>query len=193
LGKESFLTSVKSAISVSFCSYGQRGPSDWEGNPFIVEAVLAIANRVADSDVPVLYRFANKVPLLYDASEDVFSKVLRKIDWSRYYASGGHQIHLFVHLSSTRIPYRAAGKQSIAYVPEIEAEALTLLRGLARDLAKSTKGLGCQIRNRKRMQEFAKSFRLIAKYGASLAQTDVPPTERLIAGLFGVNDDDGSD
>lgn len=189
VGGDLFLTSVKSMFDVSFCSYGRRGPSEWEGNPFVVEGVLAIGEQFAESEIPLLYRFANKVPLLYDASEDVFTKVLRKIDWSRYYVRGIKPVCVFMHLCSTRIPYKAAGKQSIALVPEIEAEALALLKGLARDLGKSTKALGHPGRNKKKMQEFAKSFRLIAKFGASLAETEVPPAERLIEGLFeGSND-----
>jgi DNA topoisomerase-6 subunit B len=190
LGRESFLASVKSMFPLSFCTYGQRGPSEWEGNPFIIEGVLAIGSHCAESDIPLLYRFANRVPLLYDASDDVFMKVLRKIDWSRYYSRSLHQAYVFVHLSSTRIPYRAAGKQSIALVPEIETEALALLKGVVRDLSKSTKELGHQSRNTKKMQEFAKSFRLIAKFGASLAGTDIPPTDSLIANLFEVSGDD---
>jgi len=185
----SFLKSVKSVFDVSFCSYSRRGPSEWEGNPFIVEGVLAVSHQFPESDVPMLYRFANKVPLLYDASEDVFTKILRKIDWSRYYARDLQQVSIFVHLCSTRIPYRAAGKQSIAVVPEIEAEALSLLKDLARDLGRSTRELGHPVRDTKRMHEFAKSFRLVAKFGASLAGTDVPSTDRLVAGLFEVKED----
>ena len=189
LGEESFLTSVKSVFDVSFSAYGRRGPSEWEGNPFIVEGVLAVSHEFQESDLPTLYRFANRVPLLYDASEDVFTKVLRKIDWSRYYIHSIQPISIFAHLCSTKIPYRAAGKQSIAVVPEIEVEALALLRNLSRDLGRSAKGLGRAAHNVKRMHEFIKSFRLVARFGAALAETEVPPTDHLVARLFEVNGD----
>jgi len=188
LGKEVFLTSVGATFEVSFSTYSRRGPSDWDGNPFIIEGVLAIGTGLPPSEVPTLYRFANRVPLLYDSSEDVFMKSLKKIDWTRYGLTASQPVSVFIHLCSTRVPYRAAGKQSIAPIPEIEAEALPLFREMGRAFSKSAEKIARSAHDIKKLREFAKSFRMVAGFGAALAESEPPSTDHLVASLFEVND-----
>ncbi len=189
LGKEVFMTSVGATFEVSFSAYSKREPSEWDGNPFIIEGVLAIGPRFPPSEVPTLYRFANRVPLLYDSSEDVFMRVLKKIDWTRYGLTVPQSVSVFVHLCSTRVPYRAAGKQSIAPIPEIEAEALPFFRELGRALSKSAERVARSAHDIKKRREFIKSFGMVAGFGAALAESEPPPTDHLVASLFEVNDD----
>jgi len=189
LGREVFMASVGATFEVSFSAYSKRGPSDWDGNPFIIEGVLAIGTGFPPSEVPALYRFANRVPLLYDSSEDVFMKLLKKIDWARYGLTVPRSVSVFVHLCSTRVPYRAAGKQSIAPIHEIEAEALPLFRELGRAFAKSAERVARSAHDIKKLREFAKSFGMVAGFGAALAESEPPPTDHLVASLFEVNDD----
>jgi len=40
------------------------------------------------------------------------------------------------------------------------------------------------------MREFKRSFSLVAKYGAELAEVPTPPTARLVESLFGVGLDE---
>jgi DNA topoisomerase-6 subunit B len=59
IGKDDFLHSIKSLFNASMVYYSIRGPSEWQGNPFVIEAVLATGDEFPRSDIPTLYRFAN--------------------------------------------------------------------------------------------------------------------------------------
>ncbi|RLI62545.1 MAG: DNA topoisomerase VI subunit B [Candidatus Thorarchaeota archaeon] len=186
VGKEAFSTAVTRLYSPRFTAYSLRGPSEWSGNPFMIEGVLALVEG-SSSDFPVLLRFANRVPLLYDASEDVLMKVLRQINWSRYSITTSGTPILFVHVCSSRIPYRAAGKQSIASIPEIEREVLSLYRELGRKAQRFARGCVRSVRDRRRMREFERLFRMVAHFGARLAGCKEPPVRDLVAQLFEVD------
>ena len=189
IGKEPFIRSVGSLYNVTNLSYAYRGPNEWSGNSFIVEAVLALGDNFPISDVPTLYRFANRVPLLYDASEDVLSKVLKRVTWSRYGIDRSRPSALFVHFCSSRVPYKAAGKQSIDSMAAIEDETLSLFRVLGRNIGKSLKKQAHSTRNVRKRREYAKHIRLVAKYSAELANIDeIPSINHLVHTLFEVED-----
>jgi len=191
IGEEAFLVGIGSVFNISSHYYSERGPSEWQGNPFIIEGVLATGDDFPRSDIPTLYRFANRVPLLYDSSEDVLTKTLKRVNWERYSVDSSVPAALFLHLCSTRVPYKAAGKQSIDGIPEIEVEVASLLRDLGRRLGRTVRKSEKTLREGKKMREYAKSFRHLAKFGAELAGVDdVPDTNRLVKQLFEVSLDE---
>lgn len=191
IGHDAFTTSVAFHHPDSEISYVSRGPSEWDGNPFIIEGVIALNTDCEQPDNPNLYRFANKVPLLYDASEDVLTKVLHKVNWSRYGIGNNLSAIIYVNLCSTRVPYKAAGKQSISANAKIEDEAVALFRSLGRSVSKIAKRVAKSKRNMKRIREFSKHFRTIAKFGAELAEfPHVPETAQLVRTLFEVEIDE---
>jgi DNA topoisomerase-6 subunit B len=180
IGKDAFIAGVSSAFSTSIQYYSKRPLSEYQGNPFVLEAVLTVGDDFPRSDTPTLYRFANRVPLLYDLSDDILTKALRRVNWSRYDIKSSSPVALFVNLNSTRVPFKAAGKQSIASVPEIEQEAVALFRDLGRRLGKAMKKHLQSTRDARRLREFTKSLRLLAKFSAELAETDVPGTAAIV-------------
>lgn len=190
IGKDAFLTAIDRLFTPRVLSYTLRGPSEWSGSPFIVEGALAIVESDTGSDVPDIIRFANRVPLLYDASDGIMVKINKQVSWSRYkLATLGHPL-LFVHLCSTRIPYRAAGKQSIASIPELESEILSLYRDLGRQIGRQSRKYHHASRERRKMREFERMFRLVAKFGAELAGCDPPPVHQMVEDLFEVESDE---
>jgi DNA topoisomerase-6 subunit B len=190
IGESAFLASVTSTFEVSEARFGRRGPSEWRGNPFVIEGVIATTNDNRPSDGPHLFRFANRVPLLYDASDDVFTKVLRRVNWARYGLTSLGSVLLFVNLSSTQVPYNAAGKQSVTALDPIESEALALFRSLGRSLAKSVGRHNRRAKNTRKMKRFKKNFRLAAKFGAELAEVYAQPSvSDMIKALFAVDVD----
>ncbi|TET14679.1 MAG: hypothetical protein E3J82_01665 [Candidatus Thorarchaeota archaeon] len=139
------------------------------------------------AEVPTLYRFANRVPLLYDSGEDVLTRMLKKINWAKYGVGSTTPVSIFLHLCSTRIPFKAAGKQSIASLPEIEHEALSLLRELGRSLKKTLKRDERSVRDAQKKREFDKAMKQVAQFSAELAECDaVPSTAELVHRLFEV-------
>ena len=190
IGKNAFLVGVESAFNSSIQHYAKRGLSEYQGTPFVLEAVLAIGDDFPRSDTPTLYRFANRVPLLYDMSDDILNKALRRVNWSRYGLKSSTPVALFVNLNSTRVPFKAAGKQSIASVSEIEVEAVALFRDLGRRLGKTMKKHTQSAKDTRRMREFRKSLGLLAKYGSELAESDIPDTTRLLNRLMEDNHDE---
>ncbi|MFX0107044.1 MAG: DNA topoisomerase VI subunit B [Candidatus Hodarchaeota archaeon] len=190
IGKTSFLRAVRLSYDSAAASYASRGPSEWEGNPFIIEGVLAVGNTFSSSEIPTLFRFANRVPLLYDASEDVLTKTVKRVSWSRYGLRSPEPVALFLHLCSSRIPYKAAGKQSITTMATIETEAFSLLRELGRNLSKLAGKKERSVREAKKRREFSEMFGMVAKFSSELAGNDeVPPIHPLVEQLFEVNPD----
>jgi DNA topoisomerase-6 subunit B len=98
---------------------------------------------------------------------------------------------LFIHLCSTKIPFKAAGKQSLASIPEIEHEAHQLFKELGRKLGKINARANRSVRETKKMREFSKSFKQIVKFSSALAGYDeVPSTDNLVRQLFEVEPDE---
>ncbi|MEM4800578.1 MAG: DNA topoisomerase VI subunit B, partial [Acidilobaceae archaeon] len=111
-----------------------RPPRAYQGHPFIVEAGLAYGGAIPPSEVPLLLRYANKIPLIYEEREDVAYKVVSEINWKNYGIEPPIPLVVLVHIASTKVPYKGVGKESISEVPEIESEIRSALLELARRL-----------------------------------------------------------
>ena len=139
IGKAGLRDAITSLFGTPNVSYASVGPLEWEGNPFFIEGALFLIGDRSGQEHPQLFRLANRVPLLYDASDCVFTKVLKRVDWSRYGLGRKTPSVLVTHLCSTRVPYKAAGKQPIASIPEIEQKSRSLYRGLGRSVGRLVK------------------------------------------------------
>jgi len=111
-----------------------RKPESYGGHPFIVEAAVAWGGQIPPGDRPVLLRYANKIPLLYDEGADVARKVVDEFNWQNYKVKFPAPLAVIIHVCSTKIPYASAGKEAIAEVPEIEKEMRLALRDAAKKL-----------------------------------------------------------
>jgi len=136
LGEELLRKGVKEILKPEYVAVISRNPSSYGGNPFIVEVALAYGGAIPLSNSILLFRFANRIPLLYDESVDVASKVLNSIDWSIYKVKFPAPLAIIVHVCSTKLPFKGVGKEAIADIPEIEKEIEIAVRELARRLRK---------------------------------------------------------
>eukprot|EP00884_Botryococcus_braunii_P009390 jgi/Botrbrau1/18452/Bobra.0072s0035.1 len=86
-----------------------------EGHAFIVEAAVSIGGRDIKPGINV-YRFANRIPLLFEGGSDVITKTaLKRINWNMYKINQTtDKVGVFVSIVSTKIPYKGAGKEYIA-------------------------------------------------------------------------------
>jgi DNA topoisomerase VI subunit B len=56
----------------------------FEGHAFVVEAAVSVGGRDMKAGINV-YRFANRIPLLFEGGNDVITKTaLKRINWGSY-------------------------------------------------------------------------------------------------------------
>ena len=134
LGEELLKRGVENVLKPEFVAVVSRPPASYGGHPFIVEVALAYGGEVPESDSPLLLRFANRIPLLYDEGVDVSRKVIASIDWSIYKVKFPAKLAIVTHICSTKIPFKGVGKEAIADVPEVERELTIAIRDVARKL-----------------------------------------------------------
>ncbi|KYH41422.1 MAG: hypothetical protein AYL32_005320 [Candidatus Bathyarchaeota archaeon B26-2] len=168
IGEDLMRTGILKELEPRFMAVSQRKPSAYSGHPFIVEVAIAYGGKVPTRNDITLYRFANKIPLMYDESGDVSWKILRSINWRRYGVSPGMPIAVLVHLCSTKIPYKTVGKELIADIPEISREILNGIREVARRLRRYLMRRKQVERQRRRLTIFSRYLPKIATFSAQL-------------------------
>jgi len=139
LGEDLLRAGVLKELEPEFVAVHQRKPSAYSGYPFIVE--------VPAKDDVLLYRFANKIPLVYDESGDVCWRIVRSINWRRYNVSPSMPFAVLIHVCSTKIPYKTLGKEILADQPEVS----------------------------RRLTVFSRYLPKIAQFSAELAGREAPP------------------
>lgn len=185
IGVEMLESGVRKELNPEFVAVEQRTPSAYSGFPFIGEVGIAYGGGVPDRPGVVLYRFANRIPLLFDESSDVAWKVVNNmINWRYYNVTPDMPIALIVHICSTRIPYKTVGKEFIADRPEVETELLNGIREVARRLSRFLSRKISIEHERRRLAIFAKYLPKIARFSTELAgKKKEPDINKLLSGL----------
>src|SRR5438552_8863703 len=134
LGADLLATGIKKELGITdedvqngsaFTATLQRKPATYSGFPFIIEVGIASGKQIETQGQILLFRFANKIHLLFDQASDVSWKVLEQIDWRGYRVIPGETpLAVFVHVCSTKIPSKSVGKDIIANHTEHEHENL---------------------------------------------------------------------
>jgi len=141
------LTPTLTAYSSKICVINNR--------PTIVECGIAYGGNIPSFK---LYRFANKIPLLYDEGSDVAREVISEVEINKMGISKKEAkeqfsrnesrsdraveylpIHVFFHICSTKIPYKTAGKESIASEGELKRYMKSCLSDLYRKVSAQIK------------------------------------------------------
>ena len=141
--------------------------------PTVVECGIAYGGDIGSFK---LYRFANKIPLLYDEGSDVAREVVSEVEINRMGISKKEvkeqfstadsksdravemlPIHIFFHICSTKIPYKTAGKESIAAEGELKKYMKSCLADLYRKVS-------AQIRKELRVKDAENRLRLYRHY-----------------------------
>ncbi|KAH0998012.1 hypothetical protein GBA52_021876 [Prunus armeniaca] len=86
----------------------------FEGHPFIVEAGVSVGGKDVKQGLNI-FRFANRIPLLFEQGADVVTRTaLKRINWSGYKINQTQdKIGVFVSIVSTKIPFKGTGKEYI--------------------------------------------------------------------------------
>ena len=141
--------------------------------PTIVESGIAYGGDISSFK---LHRFANKIPLLYDEGSDVAREVVSEVEINKMGISKKEvkeqfanpdsksdraveflPIHIFFHICSTKIPYKTAGKESIASEGDLKRYMKACLADLYRKVS-------AQIRKELRIKEAESRLRLYKHY-----------------------------
>ncbi|MFT3915295.1 MAG: DNA topoisomerase VI subunit B [Anaeromyxobacteraceae bacterium] len=118
-----------------------RPPKVYRGNPFQVEVGLAYGGSWP-ADKPIeLFRFANRVPLLFQKGACGTTDAIVKTDWRNYLLSQPKgslpvgPMALLVHIASVWVPFTSEAKEALAHYPEIIREIQLAAQECGRKLA----------------------------------------------------------
>jgi len=124
-----------------FISTVTRPPKVYRGNPFQVEVGLAYGGSWP-ADKPIeLFRFANRVPLLFQRGACGITEAIVRTDWRNYLLSQPKgslpvgPMALLVHIASVWVPFTSESKEAVAHYPEILREIQLAAQECGRKLA----------------------------------------------------------
>ena len=192
LGEELLKAGIVKELKPEYVVVNQRKPATYAGHPFIIEIGIAYGGEVPKKGTFVIYRFANKIPLLYDEASDVSFKVINTMNWRRYKASPDMPIAIVVHICSTKVPYKTVGKEFIADRGEVKREVANALREAGRQLQHFLSRREHVDKERKRLSIFGKYLPKIAQFSATLAgKQRLPDIEKLLKSVqkYGAEED----
>lgn len=163
IGEELIIDSMKKQISAEKFVARTRPPAVYRGNPFQVECGIAFGGELKSETLVTLYRYANRVPLLFQQAACVITDTVVSTDWKNYsfqQARGalptGPAV-LFIHVASVWVPFTSESKEAIADYPEIAKEVKLALQECGREIS-------VHIRRRKREAEAERKQSYIEKY-----------------------------
>ena len=168
LGEEPLDKGIERFFEPDFHAVIQRGASAYSGFPFIIEMGIAYGGKISSGKINV-FRFANRIPLLYDEGSDVVLKVVNETDWGRYKVKNDSPLVIVSHICSTRVPYKTVGKENVADRPEIERELRLALQFLSRKLSSFMSKKGQADMAKKRANLYSKYIPLIAQFSTELS------------------------
>jgi DNA topoisomerase-6 subunit B len=141
--------------------------------PTVVECGIAYGGDIGSFK---LFRFANKIPLLYDEGSDVAKEVISEVEINKMGITKKEvkeqfrnaetrsdraidylPMHIFFHICSTKIPYKTAGKESIAAEGDLKRYMKSCLSDLYRKVS-------AQIRRELKIKENENKLRLYRHY-----------------------------
>ncbi len=146
-------------LKPEFSITAQRDPSAYEGHPFIVEVGIGYGGEVEGG----IYRFANKIPLLYDEGSDVSTKVVKELNLKHYGLRKDDPIAFLTHVCSTKIPYKTVGKEYIGDVDVIRREIELGFKECLRNLGRRVRRKNRARRARKRESRLQTYYEFISK------------------------------
>lgn len=170
-----------------------RTPSVYSGNPFVVEVGLVYGGNIPQDEQAKILRFANRVPLLYQAGSCALTRAVENIDWRKYGLEqrGGQGIPVgpmivLIHIGSTRVPYTSEAKEAIAEIPEIMNELDLALKESARQIR--TYLIKKEVKNKLTEKFFLvqKILPRIAEKSSAILQRPLPRLEPVITKIMNV-------
>ena len=182
ISEETIEKSLNEILKPQFYSVVTRSPAIYRGGiPFQIEVGLAYEGQAGRSKgdntaSAEVMRFANRVPLIFDAGGCAITQAIKSIEWRRYHIGDfeNSPITVLVNIISSHIPYTSAGKQAIADESEIMVELRFALMDAGRKLKSHLSGVRRDRLKAERRAIFEKYIPEVAEALSKLSETASP-------------------
>jgi DNA topoisomerase-6 subunit B len=141
IGEELLEKGLRKELNAEFYCAVTRPPSVYRGNPFTIEVGIAYGGELSSEDSIKLFRYANRVPLLYQQGACAITKSTINTAWRNYGLSQSRgalpagPAAIAVHMGSVWVPFTSESKEAIAHYPEIIKEIKLALQECGRKLS----------------------------------------------------------
>ena len=163
IGEERIIASLTEQIDADFYEAVTRAPSVYRGNPFQVEVGIAYGGDLPADELATVYRYANRVPLQYQAGACATTKAVLQTNWRSYGLQQSRgalptaPMLIMIHIASVWVPFTSESKEAVAGYDEILKEMKLALQECGRKL-------GRFIKRGQRERDAAKKRAYIEKY-----------------------------
>ncbi len=163
IGEDLVMAGLKSGVEAEFYTSVTRPASVYRGNPFQIEVGIAYGGKLPGDELAKVMRFANRVPLLYQASACAIHKSVLGSSWRNYGVQQSRgalptaPMVILIHMASVWVPFTSESKEAVAHYPEIVKEMTLALQEAGRRLKR-------HINRRAREKDALKKQSYIQKY-----------------------------
>lgn len=171
--------------NAEFITTVTREPEVYRGFPFIIEAGIVYGA----SENFELMRFANRVPLMYQAGACATTEAIKDVDWKRYNIQQNGDLPnapviLVVHMCSTWVPFISESKEAIASYPDIVKEIKLAVQDAARNMSRFLSGKRKAGEQKRRLQIFERYAKEVADSISKLTDKDKKAVEKNLKTLI---------
>ncbi|MGQ0613646.1 MAG: DNA topoisomerase VI subunit B [Planctomycetaceae bacterium] len=163
IGEKQLEGGLRKEFEAEFYTSSTRPPSVYRGNPFQIEAAVAYGGKLPAEEPVQVLRFANRVPLLYQAGGCAITKAVGSTSWRNYnlqQPKGSLPIGpmvVVVAMASVWVPFTSEAKEAVASYEEILKEIRLALQECGRRV-------GIFINKRRRDADESRKRGFIEKY-----------------------------
>ncbi|MEM1895804.1 MAG: DNA topoisomerase VI subunit B [Nanopusillaceae archaeon] len=165
LGRENIIKSLTYLYDPDFVTAYVRKPAVYRGNTFIVEVGLAYGGNITEFNI---YRYANRVPLLYKPGECAITHAISEINFKKYgftveEGKVKDPVVILVHVASVWLPFTSESKEAIAPYPEIVKEIELAVKKVLRETE-------LFIKKKRSIESIGEKYKSLYGYGLELSK-----------------------
>ena len=145
IGADLLEKGLKKEVNAEFYASTTRTPKVYRGNPFLIETAIAWGGDLEKDGAATVFRYANRVPLLYQKGACAATEAVSQTNWKNYgLKQTGNNVPrgpvvIVVHIASVWVPFTSEAKEAIAQYEEIVKEIKLAVQEVGRSLKKHLK------------------------------------------------------
>ncbi len=185
MGEQSFMEGMKKEYKLDFIAAVSRSPSVYRGMPFLVEVCCGYGGELKPNEPAKILRFANRVPLLYQAASCAITKSVQKIEWRHYGLDQAGSMPtgpfiIAIHMASVWIPYVSEAKEAIDPYPDVVKEIRLAIQDCMRKMQRYLSGKRQREAAAQRVNLFE---RYIPEVAEAISKISDVPKDKIQSGL----------